>query len=312
LSPSPDRRSSTIWPTSPGTSSKRFLPTVDPGGANLAVVVFGLLASVAFGAGDFGGGWTSRRAPVLGVALVVAVVGLVAMVIAGVVSREAFPASETVALAAIGGVCGSIGLLGLYQGLSVGRMGVVAPVTGVLAAIVPVAVGVVLEGLPQPLVWLGIGSAIVAVVLVSRAAGGRGGRSGLEFAAVGGLGIGLSQVFLGLIPEGSLFWALAVVKVAAGLFLVVVILVGRQQWRVPRRVLPAAVGVAVLDITGNGLFLLAAQAGDLAIAAILSSLYPVTTVILAAALLQERVTRSHVVGITAAIVAIVLIGAGGG
>ena len=80
----------------------------------------------------------------------------------------------------------------------------------------------------------------------------------------------------------------------------------------PRRVVPAAVGVAVLDITGNGLFLLAAQAGDLAIAAILSSLYPVTTVILAAAILHERITRVHVVGITAAIVAIVLIGAGGG
>jgi drug/metabolite transporter (DMT)-like permease len=293
-----------------GTSSTRFLSTIDSGGANLAVVAFGLLSSVAFGAGDFGGGWTSRRAPVLGVALVVAVVGLAAMVVAASVSREAFPAPETVALAAVGGVCGSIGLVCLYQGLSVGRMGVVAPVTGVLAAIVPVAVGVVLEGMPPPLVWLGIGAAIVAVVLVSRAAGGDGARSGLEFAVAAGLGIGLSQVFLGLIPEGSLFWALAVVKTAAGLFLVVVILVGRQAWRVPRRVLPAAVGVAVLDITGNGLFLLAAQAGDLAIAAILSSLYPVTTVILAAALLHERITRVHVAGIVAAATAIVLIGAG--
>ncbi|HET9346871.1 MAG TPA: EamA family transporter [Candidatus Limnocylindrales bacterium] len=134
----------------------------------------------------------------------------------------------------------------------------------------------------------------------------------MEFAVAGGLGIGLSQVFLGLIPSGSLFWALAIVKVAAGLFLLAVIIVARQPWRVPRRILPAAIGVAVFDITGNGLFLLAAQAGSLAIAAILSSLYPVTTVILAATLLHERITRVHVIGIVAAIAAIVLIGAGGG
>ena len=88
------------------------------------------------------------------------------------------------------------------------------------------------------------------------------------------------------------------------------IVVGRRSWRVPRRVVPAAIGVAALDITGNGLFLLAAQAGELAIAAVLSSLYPVTTVILAATLLHERITRVHVVGIAAAVVAIVLIGAG--
>lgn len=297
-------------PTSQATSSTRSLPTSDLGGANLAVVVLGLLSSVAFGAGDFGGGWSSRRAPVLGVAFVVAIVGLAVTVVAALVSREAFAASETVALAAIGGVCGTIGLLGLYRGLSVGRMGVVAPVTGVLAASVPVGVGVVLEGMPPPLVWLGIGSAIVAVLLVSRAAGAGGARSGLEFAVVGGLGIGLSQVFLGLIPEGSLYWALAVVKVGAGLFLVAVILVGQQSWRVPRRVLPAAVGVAVLDITGNGLFLLAAQAGDLAIAAILSSLYPVTTVILATVFLRERITRSHAFGIALAATAIACIAAG--
>jgi drug/metabolite transporter (DMT)-like permease len=81
---------------------------------------------------------------------------------------------------------------------------------------------------------------------------------------------------------------------------------------VPRPVFPAALGVAIADITGNGLFVAAAQAGALAVAAVLSSLYPVVTVILAVALLGERVTRGHLLGIAAAIVAIVLIGAAGG
>ena len=287
-----------------------FLPGFDAAGANLAVVVLGLAAAVAFGSGDFGGGWTSRRAPVLGVSLVVDVVGLGVMAVVAIVAHEALPPSGPAVLAAIGGLAGVIGIVGLYHGLAVGRMGVVAPVTGVLAAGVPVLVGVVLEGALPPLVWLGVGLALLAVVLVTRAGGGERGRSGLEFAVAGGLGIGLSQVFLGLIPEGSLFWALAIVKASATALLVAVILVGRRSWRVPGPVVPAAVGVAVLDITGNGLFLLAAQAGALAVAATLSSLYPVVTVILAVTILHERVTRVHLVGIVVAIAAIALIGAG--
>jgi drug/metabolite transporter (DMT)-like permease len=248
---------------------------------------------------------------VLGVSLVVQILGLAAMTVAALLTREPVPEPGPVALAAVGGMVGVIGIVCLYHGLAVGRMGVVAPVTGVLAAVVPVLAGVVLEGaLPLP-VWLGVGLAILAVVLVTRAGGGESGRSGIEFAIAGGLGIGVFTIFLGLIPEGSLFWALALVKLTAGAFLVAVILVARQAWRVPRPVLPAAMGVAALDITGNGLYLLAAQAGALAVAAVLSSLYPVVTVILAVAILHERVTRAHLVGITAAIVAIVLIGAGG-
>ncbi|MFL5776341.1 MAG: EamA family transporter [Chloroflexota bacterium] len=269
-----------------------------------------MAAAVAFGSGDFGGGWTTRRAPVLGVSLIVNVVGLAAVAAAALLSEEPLPESGPAALAAIGGVNGAIGILCLYQGLAVGRMGVVAPVTGVLAAIVPVVAGVVLEGALPPLVWLGVLLAIAAVLLVTRAADHGSGRSGLEFAVVGGVGIGLSALFLGLVPEGSLFWALAVVKLAATVFLGAVIASARRPWRVPRGVIPAAAGVGALDIAGNGLFLTAAQAGALAVAAVLSSLYPVVTVILAVTILKERLTPTQVVGVAAAISAIVLIGVG--
>jgi drug/metabolite transporter (DMT)-like permease len=234
------------------------------------------------------------------------------MVAAAVAFREAFPEAGSVGLALVAGVLGVAGIVALYHGLAVGRMGVVAPVTGVLAAIVPVAAGFVLQGVPAPPVWAGIAVAIVAVVLVSRAASVEGGRSGLEFAVAAGLCIGLYTVFLGLIPEGSVFWPLALMKLSALSVLLVVIAVVRRPWRVPRPVLPVALAVGVFDMLGNGLFLLAAQIGGLAIASILTSLYPVTTVILAAVLLHERVTRSHVIGIVAAAAAIVLIGAGSG
>jgi drug/metabolite transporter (DMT)-like permease len=249
---------------------------------------------------------------VLGVSLVVQVIGLAVTLTAALLFRETFPEPGSVALALMAGVLGVAGIVALYHGLAVGRMGVVAPVTGVLAAIVPVAAGFVLQGVPAPPVWAGIGLAIVAVVLVSRAAGVEGGRSGIEFAVVAGLGIGLFTIFLGLIPEGSVLWPLALVKLSALTVLVVVIAVGRGAWQVPRRVVPTAVGVGSFDMLGNGLFLLAAQVGGLAIASILTSLYPVTTVILAAVLLNEQITRSHVVGIVAAIAAIMLIGVGSG
>ena len=84
----------------------------------------------------------------------------------------------------------------------------------------------------------------------------------------------------------------------------------RSAWRAPRRLLPAIAGVGVLDMAGNGAFILAVQTGALAVAAVLSSLYPVTTVILATVVLHERVTRSHAVGIALAAVAVGCIAAG--
>lgn len=272
--------------------------------------MLGLSSSIALGSGDFGGGWASRRAPVLGVSLVVQVVGFVVTLGAALMVREAIPEVGSLALALVAGALGVVGIVALYHGLAVGRMGVVAPVTGVLAAIVPVAAGFLLQGLPPPAVWAGIALAVVAVVLVSRAAGVEGGRSGIEFGLAAGLGIGLYTVFLGLIPEGAVLWPLAVMKATALFVLFAVIGIGRGAWRVPRPVLPVAIAVGVCDMLGNGLFLLAAQIGDLAVAAVLTSLYPATTVILAAVLLHERITRSHVAGIAAAIGAIVLIGLG--
>jgi drug/metabolite transporter (DMT)-like permease len=91
---------------------------------------------------------------------------------------------------------------------------------------------------------------------------------------------------------------------------VAIVVVGRRPWRVPRPLLGAVATVAVLDLAGNGLYIMATQTGRLDVAATLSSLYPVTTILLAVAFLGERVTRSHAMGIAAAIAAIALIGAG--
>jgi drug/metabolite transporter (DMT)-like permease len=276
-----------------------------------SVIAFGLVSALAWGIADFGGGLASRRATLFGVVLVSQVAGLVVAIGLAILSSEPWPAPADVAWSALSGVIGTAGVLALYGGLAVGRMGVVAPVAGVLGASVPVIAGIVLEGLPQPIVLAGIGLAIVAVVLVSRVAGGvEAGRSGIELGIIAGLCIGLFNVTISRIDESIVFGPVSIVRIVAIVLVAAVILVARRPGHVPARLLSAVAVIGVLDMTGVAAFLFAEGTGPLAVASILSSLYPVTTVLLAAIVLRERVTRHHAVGIAAAAVAILLIGAG--
>ena len=130
---------------------------------------------MAWGCGDFGGGLLTRRTALFGVVLSRSSSGIVlALVLAWSAARPC-RAGRTSA-GACWPVAGGVGISALYQGLAVGRMGVVAPVTGVMAALIPVAAGIVLEGVPPPLVLVGIALAIVAVVLVSRVSDAAAGR----------------------------------------------------------------------------------------------------------------------------------------
>lgn len=273
-------------------------------------MVFGLAAALAWGAGDFGGGLASRRAAVYGVVLLSQLVGMALTFIVAVVREEPFPAGTDLLLCVVAGVLGGTGITALYRGLAVGRMGIVAPITGVLAALIPVAVGFVLDGLPEAPVLLGIAIAIVAVVLVSRVVDEGGGRAGLSEALVAGVAIGLFGVVISQLSEGAVFSALTTIRIVQAGLVAGVVIGLRLPWRLDRGVLLPVAIVGALDIAGNAFYLLAVQSGPLAIAAVLSSLYPVSTVILAAILLRERISRHHAVGIVLAAVAIALIGAG--
>jgi drug/metabolite transporter (DMT)-like permease len=275
-----------------------------------SVVVFGLVAAVAWGAADFGGGLTTRRATLFGVVIVSQVVGMLVAAAAAIVRGEPPPSGTDIGWAALSGALAGVGILGLYGGLAIGRMGIVAPVTGVLAAIVPVTAGIALQGLPGAYVIAGIGLAILAVLLVSRVASPVGGRSGIELAVMGGIGLGLFNVTVAQVQEGLVFGPLVVVRAVEAGLITIVMLVARRPGRVPLRIVPAVALVGVLDMTGNAGYLFAEATGSIAVASVLTSLYPVTTVILAMAVLREPVTRSHAVGIVLALAAIVLISVG--
>jgi drug/metabolite transporter (DMT)-like permease len=247
---------------------------------------------------------------VFGVAIVADALGAVLMTGLALAIREPFPGPTTLLLSVLAGIAAVAGIIGLYQGLAVGRMGVVAPVTGIIAAALPVGVGFVRLGLPAVEVLVGIAAALAAVVLVSRTTDPAGRPSGLRYALVGGVGLGLFNIAVGAFPEHLVAWPLAVIKaVSLAVIVVVVVLTGRH-WTIPRAVVPAAATVAILDLGGNGFYVLATQTGRLDVAATLSSLYPVTTVILAVAILREHVSRTHLVGIVLAALAIALIAGG--
>jgi drug/metabolite transporter (DMT)-like permease len=252
----------------------------------------------------------SRRTSVFGVVLVSQLVGMALALGLAVLRAEGLPTTTDIGWAVASGIFGGIGITALYRGLAVGRMGIVAPVTGVLAAIIPVVAGIVLEGWPDTLVTVGIVVAIVAVVLVSRVEDEGGGRAGLGLALLAGTTIGLFSVFIAQVSDGHVFGPLSIARATQALLIVAVIVATRSDWRPARRLVPGMLVIGVLDMTGNGAYILAVQSGALAIAAVVSSLYPVTTVILATVVLHERVTRSHAVGIGLAALAIICIGAG--
>lgn len=228
---------------------------------------------------------------------------------------ETPPTPADLGWSVLAGIAGAIGISTLYRGLAVGRMGIVAPVTGVMAALIPVTAGIVLEGVPPPLVLFGIGLGIVAVVLVSRVRDSAGPSappvpSGLGLALIAGVALGAFSVMAAQLSDGHAFGPLVVIRGCEALVIAGAVVLTGAAWRPSRRLVPAISVVGLLDMAGNGAFILSVQAGALAVAAVLSSLYPVTTVILAAAILRERVTRTHALGIGLAMAAIACIAVG--
>lgn len=223
---------------------------------------------------------------------------------------EPIPTTEDAAWAAAAAVFGAVGLAGLYRALADRRMGIVAPITGVLAAAIPVVIGIATEGLPTPVRLAGFALALVAILLVSIADDGSTGRGGLLLAVGAGVAFGLYSTSVGQV-EAGVFAPLAVSRATATVLVLGIVLATRVPVRASLRGRPRLLGlvalVGVLDLLGNASFLAGAQVGGLALAAVLASLYPVSTVILAALVLHEPIGRVHGTGVAAAAGAAMLI-----
>lgn len=268
---------------------------------------FGLLSALIWGAGDFFGGLATRRARPFSVVLVAEVAGALLLALTALILAQALPPLPDLGWSAGAGLAGAVGLLALYSALAGGHMGIVAPISAVVAAIVPIVAGALIEGLPSPLQMAGFVVALGAVWLLS--SGGERAASGREvrLALLAGLGFGFYFVFIDRTGTVGGLWNLAFARTAAALLLLPLMLLMRHPLLPPRDVLPINLLNGCLDAGGNLFFLLAAQAGRLDVASVLSSLYPGATVVLAWLVLGERLNRPQAAGVVAALAAIVLI-----
>ena len=272
-------------------------------------VLFSLLSATTYGIGDFCGGMATKRASAAAVLLWSHVVGL-SLMIAAVPFVAGELAAHDVVIGAIGGLGGAAGVGLLYQALAIGPMSVVAPVTALLAAAVPVVAGVGSGERPGLGATVGMGMALVAIVLVSAEGGGSlrpADRRGVTYAMGSGLGFGLFFVALSYTGDNAGVWPLVAARLASVSVMSVVTLTGRVDATIvhgPGRPLTAAAGT--LDALANVLYLLAVRQGLLSVVSVLSSLYPVSTIVLARVVLGERFIAVQRVGMALAIPATIL------
>ena len=283
-------------------------------------VVLGLLVAAAYGSADFFGGLSAKKASVSAVVVLSQAMGLPWLaVLVAVAGGE--PTARVLLLGGAAGAVGGVGLTCLYRGLSIGRMSVVAPITAVGAAIVPVAWGLLQGERPGPPALVGVVLAIVAVGLISRtgdevvdgshAPESSDARPYLLLAIVAGVAFGTVFVLLAETGDDAGFWPLVAGRLTSITLLALGGLAARQSFAPGgRRALLPIAAAGVLDMTANALYLLAARRGLIALVAVLSSLYPASTVLLARLVLKERLLGLQVAGLGLAGAGVVLIASG--
>lgn len=287
-----------------------------PGATHVGVaVVLALISAIAYGVSDFVGGRAARRSPA--VVVVIAselVIGVVCLVTVPLLEDDA-PTTRGIVAGIVAGLAGSISIVGLYRVLSGGNMTIVAPVTGVVAAVVPVLFGVALGEQPGALAWAGIALAIVAVGLIGGMATALGRQTRLPvrrstvLSAIA-VGAGFGVLFIALARTGdSGLWPLLFARVGAVPVLAIAFLADpRARGAVRHRSLVVpGLAVGLLVAVANATYLVSTRRGLLSIVAVVVSMYPASTIVLASVVDGERATRSQLAGMGAAVIALVMI-----
>ncbi len=279
-------------------------------------VALALLSSLLWGTADFFGGIFTKRMPAVVVVLISQAIAL-ALIVPTVWLLGSFDDPSGYFWWGVGaGIVGPVGLVAFYWALSIGTMGVVSPIaaTGI---IVPVAWGLAEGEQPSVLQFLGIAVAFVGVVL---AAGPDVPHENVEardahvksivLALVAALGFGAAFVFLAGGGEYSVGMTIAVQRATSVLLMVVPVVVFTRLAGLRWRDVPGLAGVGAGDAAANGAFAWSSTFGLLSVTAVLGSLYPVATLLLARILLKERLTRLQIYGVIGALIGIVLLSVG--
>jgi drug/metabolite transporter (DMT)-like permease len=274
----------------------------------------GLLSATTWGGSDFVGGVGARRAPAL---LIVASGHIVSLFLLLALCRAtgiAIPGSSFLLYAALGGFEGSLALAVFYRALAMGAMGLTAALTGLLTALVPVAFSILHDGLPTPLTAIGLAMGLAAIWLITRTSSPKGTDTAapstppaaLVLGALAGIGFGTQLILFKMASGGGILWAMTSARAAgvAALILVIAAMPPKAPWR---GFWLTGILAGTLDTLGNLFYIQATRFGRLDVAAVVCSLYPGGTILLAALVLRELPTRRQMAGIAVALAAVALL-----
>ena len=269
----------------------------------------GLIAAATWGGSDFVGGVGARRAPALLVVASGHIISFLVLLAYCLAIRLTVPDAHSLLFAVLGGFLGSLALAVFYRALAMGAMGLTAALTGLLTALVPVVYSLFHDGLPAPLTAAGLAAGLVAIWLITHTPAKDGPTSpprALLLGAVAGTGFGCQLILFKMASAGGLLWTMTSARAAGCLAMVLVILVKpplgpwRGFWQ-------TGILAGMLDTIGNLLYLRAAQLGRLDVAAVVCSLYPAGTILLAALVLRELPTHRQMAGMAVALGAVMLL-----
>jgi drug/metabolite transporter (DMT)-like permease len=273
-----------------------------------------LLSAATWGGSDFVGGVGARRSPALLVVVSGHIVSFLVLLAVCLGLRLPAPGLHFVFFAALGGFEGSLALAIFYRALAMGAMGLTAALTGLLTALVPVTFSLFYDGLPSPLTGVGLAMGLAAIWMITHApaASGTGMRTlptppaALLLGALAGCGFGAQLILFKLASGGGMLWVMTSARAAGSLAMVMVLVImpPKAPWR---GFWLTGIAAGALDTIGNLFYLQATRFGRLDVSALVCSLYPAGTILLAALVLRERPTRRQVAGMALALAAVVLL-----
>ena len=279
-----------------------------------AAASLGLLSAASWGGSDFVGGVGARRAPAMLVVASGHLFSLIVLLALCLAIRVALPGSHYLFFAALGGFEGSLALAVFYRALAMGAMGLTAALTGLLTALVPVLFSMFHEGLPAPLTAAGLALGLVAIWLITHTPGKEGPSAkaastppaALLLGALAGIGFGTQLILFKLASPGGMMWVMTSARAAgvAAMLLFLVFMPPKAPWR---GFWLTGIAAGALDTIGNLFYLQATRFGRLDVAALICSLYPAGTILLAALVLREWPTRRQIAGMALALGAVLLL-----
>ncbi|NUS03989.1 MAG: EamA family transporter [Nonomuraea sp.] len=273
----------------------------------MTAVILATACAVVYGTADFFGGLASRRSQVLSVVALSQLAGLALILVLLPLLPGAVSASALL-WGLLAGLSGAAGLALFYRALATGVMSVVAPTTAATSAALPVLYGLAAGERPAFWALAGVVLALGSIVLISRdRSAGRGSVVSVLVSLAAGAGFGGFFILLAVAPSDAGLWPLVGARMSSVTVVVLLALVTRRSLRPGAGSLRVILAAGALDMAANVLFLLAQRQGLLSLVAVLVSLYPASTLLLARQVLGERLRGVQIAGVACALAAVTLI-----